>query len=93
MTMEKVLEIKDQLPLLKKVIYWDPQGLWEYDDPDLLSITEVMEMGREYCQETPGLFDDRVDHGNGDDIAVLFYTSGTTGLPKGAMLLKHGSES
>lgn len=86
---DKILEIKEELPLLKKVIYWDPKGLWGYDDPDLLSMEQVMDMGRHYGQENPGRFDELVDRGNGEDIAVLCYTSGTTGLPKGAMM-NHG---
>jgi long-chain acyl-CoA synthetase len=86
---DKLLEIKEGLPLLKKVIYWDPKGLWGYDEPDLLSLEQVMDMGRRYGQENPGLFDELIDQGNGEDIAVLCYTSGTTGLPKGAMM-NHG---
>lgn len=83
---DKILEIKDELPLLKKTIYWDPKGLWGYDDPDLLSMEQVMEIGRRHGQENPRLIDDLIDQGKGEDIAVLCYTSGTTGLPKGAMM-------
>jgi len=83
---DKILEIKEDLPLLKKVIYWDPKGLWDYDDPDLLSMEEVMEDGLHYRQEHPGLFDEIIDLGTAEDIGVICYTSGTTGLPKGAML-------
>jgi len=83
---DKILEIKGKLPLLKKTIYWDPKGLWGYDDPDLLSMEQVMEMGRRHGRENPGLIDGLIDQGKGEDIAVLCYTSGTTGLPKGSMM-------
>ncbi len=83
---DKVLEIKAELASLRKVIYWDPKGLWGYDDPDLLSLEEAMESGRRFGREQPDLFDRLVERGRGDDVAVLCYTSGTTGLPKGAML-------
>jgi long-chain acyl-CoA synthetase len=83
---DKFLEIKGELPLLKKVIYWDPKGLRNYEDPILISFYEVIELGREYEKTRPGLFEKNVDEGKGDDIAFIYYTSGTTGLPKGAML-------
>jgi long-chain acyl-CoA synthetase len=83
---DKVLEVKREVLSLQKVIYWDPKGLWGYDDPDLLSMDEAMEMGRRHGQENPRLFEELVDKGHGEDTAVICYTSGTTGLPKGAML-------
>jgi len=83
---DKFLEIKDELPLLKKVIYWDPKGLRNYDDPMLTSFTEVIKLGREYEQTHPNLFEQNVAKGKGNDLAFIYYTSGTTGLPKGAML-------
>ena len=86
---DKVLEIKSELKNLKKTIYWDPKGLWAYEEPDLLAMEDVMQIGRELNQEKPELYDDLVDQGRGDDVAVFAYTSGTTGLPKGAML-SHG---
>jgi len=83
---DKFLEIKDELPLLKKVIYWDPKGLRNYEDPILISFGEVIGLGREYEKSHPGLFEQNVDGGKGEDIAFIYYTSGTTGLPKGATL-------
>ncbi len=83
---DKLLEIKDHVPKVKKVIYWDPKGLWTYIDPVLLSFDAVMERGKDYEKKHPKLFDEMVDQGTGNDIAAFCYTSGTTGLPKGGML-------
>jgi long-chain acyl-CoA synthetase len=83
---DKFLEIKDELPNLKKVIYWDPKGLKNYDDPILISFAEVMKLGKEYQKTDPNLFERNQDKGKGGDIAFIYYTSGTTGLPKGARL-------
>lgn len=83
---DKFLEIKSELPLLKKIIYWDPKGLKNYDDPILTSFNKVLEIGKEYEKSHPGLFEENVQKGKGDDKAFIYYTSGTTGLPKGAVL-------
>jgi long-chain acyl-CoA synthetase len=83
---DKILEIYDQLPKLKKVIYWDPRGLWFYNTPKAMDIKVLEDMGQQYTKDHPGLFENLLSQGKGDDIAVFCYTSGTTGLPKGAML-------
>lgn len=83
---DKALAIRDQCPKLEKIIWDDPKGLRHYDDPMLISLDEVMKLGREMDKEDPGSFDKMVDQGRGDDVCLLFYTSGTTALPKGALL-------
>jgi long-chain acyl-CoA synthetase len=83
---DKMREIRNQVPQIKKVIYWDDKGLWNYDDPWLISFAEVQEMGRQLDEQEPDRFETELRLGHGQETAVLCYTSGTTGLPKGAML-------
>lgn len=83
---DKLLEAREQLPRVRRVIYWDEQGLWDYDDPWLVSFEEVQALGRELAAAQPERFIREIEQGRRDELAVLCYTSGTTGLPKGAML-------
>jgi long-chain acyl-CoA synthetase len=83
---DKFLQVKDELPQLEKVIFWDYKGLAHYDDPILIGYEQVLELGGKYEEEHPGLFEQNVETGSADDICALVYTSGTTGAaPKGAV--------
>ena len=83
---DKFLQIKHELPLLKKIIYWNYKGLAHYDDPILMGYREVLGQGKKYEAEHPGMFERNVDTGKPDDVCALVYTSGTTGAaPKGAV--------
>jgi len=83
---DKALAIRDKCPKLEKIIWDDPKGLRHYDDPMLISLDEVRKMGREKLQKEPNLFEQLVSGGKSRDVCLLFYTSGTTSLPKGALL-------
>ncbi|MFH2132247.1 MAG: AMP-binding protein, partial [bacterium] len=83
---DKVLNLESQLPDVRKVIYWDNRGMWQYDHPLLMTLDEAQEQGRAYFEARPGAFRAAVQAGKGSDIAVLSYTSGTTGLPKGCLM-------
>ena len=86
---DKALSIKSKCPKLQKVVWDDPKGLRGYEDPLLISLKKVLERGKELDEKEPALFDVLIRTGKGSDVALLFYTSGTTALPKGALLSHH----
>ena len=83
---DKLIEIMDRCPTLKHIIYKDTRGLEAYDLPFLHSLDDVLERGRQYDIDHPGYAEAKVAAGKGSDLAIMLYTSGTTGKPKGVML-------
>ncbi len=84
---DKILDLKDQLPRIRKIIYADPKGLWEYEEKDLLmEFVEIERLGEQLHQKDRQLFAKNVSAITPDDLAIICYTSGTTGNPKGTLL-------
>ncbi|WP_170301775.1 AMP-dependent synthetase/ligase [Cupriavidus basilensis] len=84
--LDKYLEVRERLPRLRKAIVYDMEGLAGFDDPGVLSFDALLALGRQARARQPGLVAARLAAGSADALAVLVYTSGTTGRPKGAML-------
>ncbi|MBU3698146.1 long-chain fatty acid--CoA ligase [Dechloromonas sp.] len=80
---DKLLEIKDQLPALEHIVYDDPRGMRHYNQPFLHDVHELMEMGRIHDRNHSDFLNAEVEKGHFDDVSVMLYTSGTTGKPKG----------
>lgn len=83
---DKILQIKGELPGLLKIIYWEPKGLKNYREPLLMDLSQVIEMGKKLDAKEPGLFEKKIEETRAEDIMLIMYTSGTSGLPKGAMV-------
>ncbi|MBK9363466.1 MAG: AMP-binding protein [Rubrivivax sp.] len=82
---DKMLELREQCPQLAHIWYDDPRGLRKYDEPGLLALDALIEAGRTFAAANPGFFDAEIARSTPQDVAAMFFTSGTTGNPKGVV--------
>ena len=87
---DKALEIKDELPNLQKIIYFEDRGVVGYKDEILMSWEEFLSIGKEELEKNNSFVTSRMEEIETSDVACLIYTSGTTGAPKGSMI-SHGN--
>jgi long-chain acyl-CoA synthetase len=83
--LDKILSCRSRCPTLQKVVVFDMEGLSGFNDPMVLSLAEFMALGRNHAQGKEALWDEMIGSRSAGDLAILVYTSGTTGPPKGAM--------
>ena len=84
--LDKILAVRDRCPQLVKIVVFDMEGLHGFSDPQVMPFSELLALGARYDAEHPDAFDRMVEIARPHDLAILVYTSGTTGPPKGAML-------
>ncbi len=87
---DKALEVLEDLPDLKKIIYFEDKGLFRYESEKLMKWEDFLEIGKTEFEKDKEFVNSRIDEIKSEDIALMIYTSGTTGPPKGSML-SHGN--
>lgn len=80
---DKLLEVTPQCAMLAHLIYDDPRGLRHYSQPQLMAYENLIALGKKFNAEHPNYFRTEIEAGKADEVAVMLYTSGTTGKPKG----------
>ncbi|MCF8130125.1 MAG: AMP-binding protein [Deltaproteobacteria bacterium] len=83
---DKILEIKDKCPNIIKIIVDDPKGMRRYEEPILAYFKDIQKLGEKLHEKEPHLFDEMIQKVTPEDVGMINYTSGTTGLPKGSMI-------
>lgn len=84
--LDKFLDVRTRCPDIARVFVFDMEGLTDFRDPQVMPFDELLALGRAYDKANPGLWEQLVAGSKAEDLALLVYTSGTTGPPKGAML-------
>jgi len=84
--LDKLLEVRARVPKLRKIVVFDMEGLHELKDSQVMSLDDLRVLGREHDAAHPGEWERRIGLRKPEDLAILVYTSGTTGKPKGAMI-------
>jgi long-chain acyl-CoA synthetase len=83
--LDKALAVREQLSRLKKIVVFDMEGLRDFNDEQVIGLDALRELGREHLKQHPDALSQRAAACQPEDLAILVYTSGTTGRPKGAM--------
>ena len=84
--LDKILEVRERLPKLRQIVVFDMEGLRDFDDAQAMSLEALRALGADYDARHEGAWQKRLASRGPEDLAILVYTSGTTGKPKGAMI-------